>query len=73
VGIFSTLYERYRWFYHGCWLALIGGFYFFADNQVMTGIFAVYYAASIVLPKVWEELSNELVRKIATRLEAAKT
>ena len=75
VGIIHTTFEvilnRYRWFYHFFWLGLIGGFYFFAEDKTLSGIFAAFYGASVYLPKLWEELSNELVNKIVTRLEVS--
>jgi hypothetical protein len=72
VSIYSLLYDRYGWFRHLFWLGMIGGWYFIGDSKITAGIFAAFYWGTLMLPKIWEALSNELADKVVEKLELLK-
>lgn len=68
IGILEELCARYRWIYHVFWLGLIVGLYFIKEDKLMAGIIAAFYFGSLFLPKVWQELSNDLTNKIVDKV-----
>jgi hypothetical protein len=78
VGLFGFLYVfalagTYRWFFHLLMLSLVGWFYFIAeDSKQVAGIIALFYFGSLVIPKWWEALSDDLTDKIINKLELLK-
>ena len=69
----QALIGQYRWFHHCFWLGLIAWSEFVSKDRWMTWTFMACYLGPMLLPKIWEELSNELANKIATRLNGTKT
>lgn len=51
---------------------MIGGIYFIKDERLSAGIFAAFYWGSLIVPKIWEELANELADKVVKKLESLK-
>jgi hypothetical protein len=47
---------------------MISGFYFIKEDKVVAGMMATFYFGSLYLPKIWQELSNELTSKIGDRV-----
>lgn len=66
---FFYLMEQRGWFYHLFMLSLIVYFYYFKDDEKVATWVAAFYGASIFLPQLWQDLSDELAEKVARKLE----
>jgi hypothetical protein len=71
LSIFQALYEWYRWFYHLFWLGMIVGFYI-NGVELVAAVSSIFYGGSIVVPKIWKALSDEIADKVVKKLELSK-
>ncbi len=70
--IVGGLFQHFSWFYHLFMLSLVGWFQFIAEQQTTAGILAIVYLGSVVLPRWWETLSDQLADKIIKKIDLVK-